>query len=125
MYNKDNPRDVRTATKSLSSMIIIIIILSLVTILSLVGAILYYIRIRTNIRLIKDNNIVNATFYRLEFKNSIIGNERINYIYCKEKKIFKSVGFKNKPKPLNDQSIIDVYVDNKNNYLVDVCKIFE
>lgn len=129
-YNKNNPSDARMATKSLSSIMIVIIMLSLITVASLAGAILYYIRIRTNIKLINNNQIVKAKFYRIEFKNSIIGNEKINYVYCKgivngEKRIFKSVGFRNKPKPLNDESIINVYVDNKRNYLVDVCEIFE
>lgn len=129
-YNKTNPKDARTSSKSLVSIVIIICLLSVATITLIVFGVIYYIRIRTNIKLIKINKTVEAKFYRLEFKNSIMGNERINYVYCKgivngEKKIFKSVGFKNKPKPLNDKSIINVYIDDKNNYLVNVYEIFE
>ena len=53
----------------------------------------------------------------LEWNNALFVNG--------EKRIFKSVGFKNKPKPLNDKSIINVYIDDKNNYLVNVYEIFE
>ena len=82
--------------------------------------------INGNIRItFNENNTVDAKFYRLEFKNSIFGNERINYVYCKaningEKRILKSIGFKEKPKPLNDTFNISVYIDNKNNYLVNI-----
>ena len=59
------------------------------------------------------------------FKNSIFTNKRIYFVYCKavlnnEKKVFKSIGFKDKPKPLNDTSKIKVYVDNNNHYLVNI-----
>lgn len=129
-YNKNNPNDARTSSKSLASIIIIICMLSLAAIVFILVGLWYYIRIRTNIKLISNNKTVEAKFYRLEFRNSIMGNERINYVYCKgfvngEKRIFKSVGFKNKPKPLNDKSTINVYVDDKNNYLVNVYEIFE
>lgn len=129
-YNKTNPKDARTSSKSLVSMVIIISLLLVAAITLIVSGIVYYIRVRTNIRLININKTIEAKFYRLEFKNSLMSNERINYVYCKaivngEKRIFKSVGFKNKPKPLNDNSIINVYIDDKNNYLVNVYEIFE
>ena len=124
-YNTKKATDCRMTSHSMLNILMIIIILLIVMLICIVKGIFYSISIRTNQKLINENNVVDAKFYRLEFKKSIFGNDIINYVYCKaivneEKRIFKSIGFKEKPKPLNDTSNITVYIDNKNNYLVNI-----
>ena len=128
-YNSNNPIDCRMTTRSMGNVIFIIFLLLFIAISSFTLGILYYKSIRTNKQLIKDNITIDTTFYRLEFKNSIFGNEKVNYIYCKgtynnENRIFKSVGFKFKPKPLNDKSIIKVYINDKGKYLVKIDDLY-
>ena len=129
-YNKSKPNECRMTTRSITNILIIMLILFFIQVASIVIAIFYSIRIRTNKELIISNNVIETKFSRLEFKNSIFGNQRINYVYCKanvngEKKKFKSIGFTNKPKPLNDTSVIRVYIDDKNNYLVNIYDLIE
>lgn len=124
-YNTKNITDCRMTKHSMMNLLLILLMLFIIMIICILKAIFYSIRIRINQKLINENNTVDAKFYRLEFKNSIFANERINYVYCKaningEKRILKSIGFKEKPKPLNDTSNISVYIDNKNNYLVNI-----
>lgn len=124
-YNKKRPSECRMNTRSVINLLVIVLLLVMTMIVCILIAIFYSIRIRTNRKLINDNNTIDAKFYRLEFKNSIFTNKRIYFVYCKavlnnEKKVFKSIGFKDKPKPLNDTSKIKVYVDNNNHYLVNI-----
>lgn len=124
-YNEKNPIENMTTKRSVASVLFIIVLLVIVIICSIVFLIIYYSRIRTNRQLIRDNVSIETKFYRMEIKKSLLGSENIYYIYCKGKinnelKTFKSIGIKNKPKPLNDTSIINVYINNKGKYLVNI-----
>ena len=129
-YNEKNPIENKTTKRSVASILFIIILLAIVIICSIVILILCYSRIRTNKQLIKDNISIETKFYRMEIKKSLLGNDNIYYIYCRgkinnETKIFKSIGIKHKPTPLNDTSTINVYVNNEGKYLVNLDGILE
>ena len=126
-YNSKKPSECKNTTRTVGSIYITVLMLLAAGIISIIINIRYYTRVRTNIRLIEENNYILAKFYRIEFKKPIIptSSKNINYVYCKgkidgEKITFKSLGFKMKAKPLNDSSMIKVYIDknNNSNYLV-------
>ena len=133
-YNKKDPNEANITTKTVGSVYLTMFILVAVFVLLVIYIIKYYMRIKLNIRLIEEDNYVMAKFSRIEFKNSynpfMIG--RVNRVYCKakindDKKIFKSVAFAEKTKPLNDTSMIKVYIDKNdtNKYLVDLNDIID
>lgn len=133
-YNSQNPSEAQITTRTVGSVVIIILLLILIFVILVLCLVYYYMRIKMNIKLINDNNFVMAKFQRLEFKNSVnpFGNGRINRVYCKtkindEKVIFRSIGFVGKPKPLNDTSMIKVYIDKNNikKYLVELDSIID
>jgi len=133
-YNSTNPNEAEITTRTVGSVILVVMLVVAIFIILVLYDIYYVLKIKSNIKLINDNNFVMAKFQRLEFRNSmnpfIMG--RVNRVYCKtkinnEKVVFKSMSFANKPKPLNDTSMIKVYIDKNNNknYLVDLESIID
>lgn len=133
-YNSEKPQDAKLTTKTLGSVYITIILLISVGVIFVLFIVYYVLRININTKLLKDNNYVMTKFYRLEFRNSInpLEKNRVNRVYCKakindKKMIFKSITFVEKPKPLNDTSMIKVYIDKDNSerYLVDLNDVID
>lgn len=133
-YNSTNPGEAHITTRTTGGVIFTVGILLVILVICVLYTIYYYKRIKTNIKLIEDDNFIMAKFQRLEFRNSFnpFVNGKVNYVYCKtkiddEKVVFKSMGFVEKPKPLNDTSMIKVYIDKNDSkkYLVDLNSITE
>ena len=133
-YNSTNPNEAHITTRTVGSVLLIMILLITILVILVLCLVYYYLRIKMNIKLINDNNFIMAKFQRLEFKNSMnpFSVGRVNRVYCKakingEKTIFKSIGFTGKPKPLNDTSMIKVYInkDDIKKYLVELDSIID
>lgn len=133
-YNSNDPSEAQITTRTVGGVIFTVGILFVILVIIVLYTLYYYLKIKSNIKLIEDDNFVMAKFQRLEFRNSfnpfVAG--KVNYVYCKtkindEKVVFKSLGFIEKPIPLNDTSMIKVYMDknDKRKYLVDLESIIE
>ena len=133
-YNSKNPAEAQITTRTVGGVLFTIAILAVILVILVLYTLYYYLRIKSNVKLIEDDNYVMARFQRLEFRNSFnpFVSGKVNRVYCKtkindEKVIFKSMGFVEKPIPLNDTSMIKVYIDkeDKRRYLVDLESIIE